>query len=104
MIGGWHHTEFPNKNHYYIAIREHSWGTVTLYDSLYHEQTYNGENPRRWRYNEKTKTLTNGLIGSPKFVVDQFPQTATTQIISNFDTINVGDTYCIINGGYYRKY
>lgn len=102
LIGHWHHTEYPNKKHWHIDIADDSWGTVTVYDSTGNDLQYNGENGRRWRYKEKNSRLYNGIF-SPHFQIDQLPEVAETQIIEQFDTIEIGDSYCVINGGYYRK-
>lgn len=104
LVGGWHHIEYPNKNHYVLRIGERSHGTASLYDSLNKELTFNGENPRKWYFNAKKNRLSCGLWGSPKFIVNQFPSIADTEIIDNYDTIPVGATYCIINNSYYIKY
>ncbi len=101
MVGGWHHVD-DVKSRWVIQIDKKSWGTVTVYDSTGKDTEYNGENGRFWRYNERNGSLHNGII-SPHFQIDQFPSVAVTQLIKKYDTIDVGETYCIINGSYYRK-
>jgi hypothetical protein len=102
LIGYWYHIEYPDKKRWHIDIGDNSRGTVTVYDSTGKDLEYYGENARKWRYNEKHKRLFNGNF-SPYFHIDQLPAVAETQLIEQFDTIEIGETYCVINGGYYRK-
>jgi len=101
MVGSWEHKDILKKR-WYITIDKTSWGTVTVYDSTGKDLEYNGENGRFWRYNEKNRSLHNGII-SPHFQIDQFPSIASAQLIRMYDTVDTGETYCIINGEYYRK-
>jgi len=102
FIGAWSHHD-NNDEHWYIDISDKSWGTITVYDADFVDQYKFGENPHRWRYNEKKHLLTLRLIPD-KFHVDQHPIAASTLIISEKDTIQPGDTYCILDGNYYKKH
>ncbi|MGV3613207.1 MAG: hypothetical protein ACO1N0_19765 [Fluviicola sp.] len=101
MVGSWFHRD-EVKSRWFIQIDKTSWGTVTVYDSTGKDLEYNGENGRFWRYNERNGSLHNGII-SPNFDINQFPKVADKQMIKKFDTIEPGETYCIINTSYYKK-
>jgi hypothetical protein len=101
MVGKWGYMD-KSKSVWVIEISKNSWGTVTVYDSTGKDLEYNGENGRYWRYNEKNGSLHNGMI-SPNFDIDQFPAVAETLLNHKYDTVHPGETYCIINGGYYHK-
>jgi hypothetical protein len=102
FIGGWiHHDE--NGEHWYISIDNKSWGTITVYDANNNDLMRFGENPHRWRYNEKKQLLTLRIIPD-KFHINLLPTTATSMIINQKDTIQMGDTYCILDGMHFKKY
>jgi len=101
FIGFWSHHD-NNGEHWYIDISDKSWGVITVYDSEGNDQTRFGENPHRWRYNEKKHLLTLRLIPD-KFHVDQLPTVSSTLIINQKDTIHSGETYCILDGMYFLK-
>lgn len=101
FIGNWYHREI-NGEKWHIEIDKKSWGTITVYNSENKDLNKFGENPRRWRYNEKHQELTNGII-SDYFGVNQVPATTEVLIINGYDTIPAGRTYCIINNDYYLK-
>lgn len=103
LIGKWHHSE-TNGEDWYIDIDEKSVGFIWVYgsDGEYSKDYHYGENPHIWRYNEKRKELTHGII-SERFKVNQLPTIAETTIINGYDTIPAGETYCIIKDDYYLK-
>ncbi len=103
FIGYWRHKEIDGER-WYIEIDKKSWGTVTVYglDGKFSKEHLYGENPRKWRYNEERQELTNGII-SERFKVNQLPTIAETMIISGYDTVSTGMTYCIINNDYYIR-
>lgn len=102
FIGDWNHHD-ESGEHWYISIDAKSWGTITVYDANNNDLMRFGENPHRWRYNEKKQLLTLRIIPD-KFHVDLLPTKAETTIINQKDTIQPGDTYCILDGKYFRKY
>ncbi len=102
FIGKWSHHD-DNGEYWCIDISDKSWGTITVYDADFVDQYKFGENPHRWRYNEQKHLLTLRLIPD-KFHVDQLPTTSSILIISEKDTIQPGDIYCILDGNYYKKY
>lgn len=103
FVGNWSHKD-TNGEEWYIDISEKSWGTITVYDAngSYSKEHLYGENPHRWRYNEKKRELTHRLIPE-RFKVNQLPTIAETTIINGYDTIPAGRTYCIIAFNYYLK-
>lgn len=101
FIGDWVHHD-TNGEHWYIDISDKSWGTITVYDSDFKDLMRFGENPHRWRYNEKKKKLTLRLIPD-SFDVTQLPSTADSLIIIDFDTIPEGSVFCVLDGKYYLK-
>ena len=103
FIGSWYHQE-TNGEEWFINIDEKSWGDISVYDAdgSYSEKYLYGENPYRWRYNEKCGELTHRIIPD-RFKVNQLPSVAETTIISGHDTIPAGRTYCIIKDDYYIK-
>lgn len=102
FIGNWVHHD-ANGEHWYIDIDAKSWGTITVYDSNNNDLMRFGENPHRWRYNEKKLLLTLRIIPD-KFHVDLLPTKAETEIIDQKDTIQPGETYCILDGKHFKKY
>jgi|GEM_PF-5755800 len=103
FIGHWYHKE-TNGERWYINIDEKSWGDIIVYDAdgNYSDKHLYGENPYRWRYNEKREELTHRIIPD-RFKVNQLPRVAETTIINGFDTIPAGRTYSIIKDDYYLK-
>ncbi|AEA44802.1 hypothetical protein [Fluviicola taffensis] len=103
FIGRWYHEE-TNGESWYIDMDEKSRGVIWVYgsDGNFSKDHNYGENPHKWRYNTKRQELTHGII-SERFKVNQLPTVAETTIISGYDTIPIGKTYCIIKDDYYRK-
>nr|WP_294858815.1 hypothetical protein [uncultured Fluviicola sp.] len=103
FVGKWHHEE-TNGESWYIDMDGKSRGVIWVYgsDNQFSKDYHYGENPHIWRYNEKRKELTHGVI-SERFKVNQLPTLAETTIINGYDTIPAGRIYCIIKNDYYLK-
>ena len=101
FIGNWSHIE-TNGERWRLEFGKRSWGTIFVTDSTGKDKELYGENGRNWRYCDENKRLYNGIF-SPYLYVNQLPIAATSQIINGKDTIDPGETYCIINNDYFRK-
>ena len=75
--------------------------------SGYIEQHENGEiksdtQPRKWLI-KNDKLYFGWLAGKGnQYSIDLYPTIASTTIVVNFDTINIGENYIILDGNYYR--
>lgn len=101
FIGKWLHVE-ANGEHWRLEFGKRSWGTILVSNSTGKDIELYGENGRNWRYCEDNKSLYNGIF-SPYLYLNQLPTIATIKLISGKDTIEPGETYCIINDDYFLK-
>lgn len=76
-------------------------------NSGYREKYENGQiksdtQPRKWLIKYDRLYFGWAAGKGDQFSIDLYPTIATTAIISDFDTINTGDKYIILDGNYYR--
>ena len=101
LVGGWLHIENSNER-WSIRINEDSRGDILIYDSLNNFVTKYSENSKKWRVNSTTHTLNHGLYHA-SFIILKYPTIATTEIIDGLDTIQTGETYMILDEGYFKR-
>ena len=101
FVGGWLHYKNTNES-WTIRIDDNSRGSILLYDSLNNFVTKYSENSKKWRVNRTTKTLHHGLYHA-SFIIIKYPSIATTEIIDGLDTIAQGETYMILDEGYFKR-
>ena len=101
FVGGWLHYETTNER-WSIRIDEDSRGDILLYDTLNNFVTKYSENSKKWRVNATTNTLNHGLYHA-SFIIVQYPTIATSEIIDGLDTIPQGETYMILDEGYFKR-
>jgi len=97
FIGGWRHN-IDESETIYLIINENSKGFIEHYEN---DQFEDDTQHRKWLI--KNNVLYFGWLGmgSEKFTIDQYPIIATSPILNNLDTVNIGDTYMILEGDYY---
>lgn len=97
MIGDWYH--YTGINLYFsISIFENGRGYIyektTNYDGL-------DTQGRAWLI--KDNKLIFSRFKREQFFINSYPMVATDKIISEFDTIQIGQTFMILDGQYFVK-
>lgn len=95
--GNWIHRK-DTKHTIYLQIEADSKGYIERYEN----GKFNSDTQRRKWLIKKNK-LYFGWLGTDdeKFSIDQYPKVATSKIIHNLDTVEIGRKYMILDGGYY---
>lgn len=101
MIGDWvHYSE--NNGFHYIYIQENGRGS--MYGKNNHGN--NQDTQRRGWYIKDDILYFSRLFNKAeedKFIIDKYPTIATQVIISDYNTVEVNDTYMILNNRIYTK-
>jgi hypothetical protein len=97
FIGTWKHNVDAN-NTIYLGIKSDYKGFIERYEN----GKFKSDTQRRKWLIKKDK-LHFGWMSAKyeRFTIDAYPTVATTIIIHNLDTIQVGDRYVILDGKYY---
>ena len=93
----WKH--FIDANHSEILIIPNSAkGTIEQHEN---GQLISDTQPRKWLI--KNNRLYFGWISfkGAQYSIESYPTVALNTLINDFDTINVGDSYIILDGNYY---
>lgn len=100
--GSWIGHENSNKI-YYLGIGKRFDGSFTIRDSMGQAQQWTSDVRRP--YVIKNDKIQYGWAGmdEQRFHIDQYPTVASTEIIYEFDTVFMGETYMILDGMYFKR-
>jgi hypothetical protein len=99
FIGDWSHHYPDGSTIKVLEIDENGRGYVDVYIT---GESFEGTNPRKWFITNDR--LIHGRISIGGFEIDLHPTVSDQLIIDGLDTINIDDTYMLLDGNYYLKY
>jgi len=101
MIGEWVHKS-ENQGYHYIYIQENGRGHMNGVNNHGNNQD---TQIRGWYIKEEVLYFSRfyNKTEEDKFIINTYPTVANQQIISEFNTVEMGGVYMVLNGRMYNK-
>jgi hypothetical protein len=98
FVGSWKHI-IDESHTIYLSIENNSKGFIERYEN---GQFKSDTQQRKWLIKKDKLYFGWTSAKDEKFSIDKYPAIASSLIINNHDTVQIGERYIILEGEYYK--